>query len=78
MKSFQKQPVGHRDIQTTLNYYVHLLDKDKIATATAMGSFLAGVGFASSCSESCSEKAADTSDNIIPIEALLPEKFQKI
>ena len=29
--------LGHSDVQTTLKYYVHLMDDDKIATSDTMG-----------------------------------------
>ena len=67
--------LGHRDVQTTLSYYVHLLDEDKIATANVMGSFLSGAGFPLPCSENCSESADPVPDNIIPIQSIPAKKF---
>ena len=62
--------LGHKDVQTTLSYYVHVLDADRIATANVMGNV-----FASVCSESCSEKDAPAMDNVIPFESIMPEKL---
>ena len=36
--------LGHKDVQTTLSCYVHVLDADKIATATVMGNVFSGSG----------------------------------
>ena len=66
--------LGHKDVQTTLSYYVHVLDDDKIATATVMGSVLTGAGFASDCSASCSESACSGEDKVIPFSSIIPEK----
>ena len=62
--------LGHKDVQTTLSYYVHVLDADRIATANVMGNV-----FASVCSEGCSEKDAPAMDNVIPFESIMPEKL---
>ena len=67
--------LGHKDVQTTLKYYVRLMTEDKIETSNAMGDFLAGAGFASSCSENCSEITDNTRSNIISISAFVPKKL---
>ena len=67
--------LGHKDVQTTLSYYVHVLDDDKIATASVMGSVLTRAGFASACWESCSESAELTPDNVISFKSIMPEKL---
>ena len=60
--------LGHSDIQTTLKYYVHLIDDDKIATAETMGDILAG------CSEKCSQGVESSESKIISINSILDEK----
>lgn len=45
--------LGHEDISTTANTYVHLLDEDRKATSSIMDSILKNSGF---CSEKCSEQ----------------------
>lgn len=70
-----KDYLGHEDVHTTLTYYDHVLNEDRIATSNAMDIFLAGVGFASSCSESCSESTKSAADNIIPIHTIPPKKL---
>ena len=60
--------LGHSDIQTTLKYYVHLVDDDKIATAETMGDILAG------CSEKCLQEGESTQNKIISINSILDEK----
>ena len=67
--------LGHKDVQTTLKYYVRLMTEDKIETSNAMGDFLAGAGFASSCSESCSESGETDTDKVIFIDTILPKKL---
>ncbi len=67
--------LGHRDVQTTLAYYVHLLDEDKIATANAVGSFLVGAGFSKGCSEKCSKSACSDENKVIPFSSIIPEKL---
>lgn len=67
--------LGHRDTQTTSKYYVHLMNEDRVSTENAMGDFLAGAGFASSCSEGCSESTDNTQCNIISIDAFVPKKL---
>ena len=59
---------GHNDVHTTLKYYVRVMDEDKRETAGVMADFLRG------CSESCSEKADDVADNVIPFTPNVPEK----
>ena len=46
--------LGHEDISTTANTYVHLLDEDRKTTSNIMDSILKKSGF---CSEKCSEPA---------------------
>ncbi len=67
--------LGHKDVQTTLGYYVHVLDQDKINTATVMGNVIAGAGFTSCCSESCSESTDSATDNVIPFPSIVLEKL---
>lgn len=47
--------LGHEDISTTANTYVHLLDEDRKATSSIMDSILKNSGL---CSEKCSEPAS--------------------
>ena len=51
--------------------YAHYL----IATSTAMDDFLTGAGFASSCSESCSESNDYTQSDIISFDTFVPKKL---
>jgi hypothetical protein len=69
--------LGHKDVQTTLNYYVHVLDADKIATATVMGNVFAGV-VSPACSGSCSGTANEAADNVIPFASIVQEKLAEI
>lgn len=70
--------LGHKDIQTTLKYYVRLMTEDKIETSKVMGDFLAGAGFASSCSDSCSESTDSAPDNVISIDTIMQKKLAEI
>ena len=65
--------LGHKDVQTTLNYYVHVLDADKIATATVMGNVFAGA-----VSPACSGTANEAADNVIPFASIVQEKLAEI
>lgn len=48
--------LGHEDVSTTLNIYTHITDSDKINTSQTMNEIIKGLN----CSETCSEKPADT------------------
>ena len=69
--------LGHKDVQTTLNYYVHVLDADKIATATVMGSIFAGA-ISPDCTGGCSGRSGEVEDNVIPFKSIVPKKFSEI
>ena len=69
--------LGHKDVQTILNYYVHILDADKIATATVMGNVFAGA-VSPACSGSCSGTANEAADNVIPFQSIAPKKLAEI
>ena len=62
--------LGHKDVQTTLNYYVHVPDADKIATVTVMGNVFAGA-----VSPACSGTADAVTDNVIPFSSIAHEKL---
>ena len=64
-----KDYLGHKDIQTTLKYYVHTLDEDKIATANAMANFL------ESCSGKCSGSTDKSQNNVIQFSEISSQKF---
>ena len=70
-----KEHLGHEDVHTTLTYYDHVRNEDRIATSNAMDNFLMGAGFASSCSESCSESGETDTDKVIFIDTILPKKL---
>lgn len=48
--------LGHEDVSTTLNIYTHIADSDRITTSQTMNEIIKGL----TCSENCSENAADT------------------
>ena len=64
--------LGHKDVQTTLNYYVNVLDADKIATATVMGNVFAGA-----VSPDCSGRSCEAEDNVIQFKSIVPKKCKK-
>ena len=66
-----KDYLGHKDIQTTLKYYVHTIDKDKIATANAMANFL------ESCSGNCSGSPKMAKNNVIAFSEIATKKYAK-
>ena len=51
--------LGHEDVSTTLNIYTHIADSDKITTSQTMNEIIKGL----TCSENCSENAADTANS---------------
>ena len=69
--------ISQNHMQRTLNYYVHVLDADKIATATVMGNDFAGV-VSPACSGSCSGTANEAADNVILFQSIVPKKLAEI